>query len=199
MIRTLWDLWWREAGETLPEDVTWRLNNIRPQNAPVRRLAAAASLFSGLSDILHDLDRLTAGGERWHVQARNLFDARCRWPFWNRRLTFASAPDEAQNISLLGDARAAAVITNAVLPLAAAEDRLPSGALEQLPPEDISSPMRLAALYLFGRDHNPALYAGNGLLQQGLLQIYLDFCLNAKPGCDACALHESLSAHASTG
>jgi hypothetical protein len=193
LIRTLWDLWWRESGETLPEDVTWRLHNLRPQNAPVRRLAAAASLFSGLSDVLDDLDRLAAdSGETWFTQAHACFEARCRWPFWNQRLAFSSAPDTQQDISLLGESRAAAIITNVVLPLAAAEEALPSGTLGHLPPEDLSSPMRLTALHLFGRDHNPSLYSGNGLLQQGLLQIHLDFCLNAKPGCDACNLYAAL-------
>ena len=55
--------------------------------------------------------------------------------------------------------------------------------------------MRLTALHLFGRDHNPALYASDGLYLQGLLQIYLDFCLNAKPGCEDCGLRKALSQH----
>ncbi len=193
VIRTLWDLWWLEAGETLPETVTWRLHNLRPQNAPMRRLAAAASLFSGLSTVRHDLDRLSGEcGLRWYSQVRDCFDARCRWPFWNQRLAFSSAPDAEQNIALLGESRAAAILTNVVLPFAAAEESLPSGVLEHLPPEDLSAPMRLAALHLFGRDHNPALYMDSGLLQQGLLQIRLDFCLNAKPGCEACRLLAAL-------
>ena len=188
-IRSLWDEWWREANETLPETVAWRLHNLRPQNAPVRRLAAAACLFSGRSNALHDIDRLAGeSGLRWHSQALDCLEARCRWPFWNRRLALSSKPDPAQDIALLGESRAAAILTNVALPFAAAEDALPPGVLEHLPPEDLSAPMRLTALHLFGRDHNPALYADNGLLQQGLLQIHLDFCLNAKPGCDACEL-----------
>ena len=193
-IRTLWDLWWRDSGETLADDVRWRLHNLRPQNAPVRRLAAAAALFSGMSNVLHELDAFAGEcGAGWHARAHACFEARCRWPFWNRRLAFASRPAAGQDLSLLGDARDAAIVTNVVLPLAAAEDALPRGALEHLPPEDLSAPMRLTALHLFGRDHNPALYAGDGLLQQGLLQVHLDFCLNAKPGCDDCPLCQTLA------
>jgi hypothetical protein len=193
-IRALWDLWWRESGATLPGEVAWRLGNLRPQNAPVRRLAAAACLFGGASGVLHDLDSLSGeNGLRWHSRAADCFEARCRWPFWNRRLAFSSQPDAAQDIALLGTSRTAAILTNVAIPFAAAEGVLPSGVLDHLPPEDLSAPMRLAALYLFGRDHNPALYADNGLLQQGLLQIHLDFCLNAKPGCDTCALCDALS------
>ncbi len=195
-IRTLWDRWWRESNETVPESVTWTLHNLRPQNAPVRRLAAAACLFSGIPSLLSELDRLSAeSGLRWFSQAQDCFEARCRWPFWNHRLAFSSAPDPAQAIALLGESRIAAILTNAVLPFYAAEEALPQGVLDRLPPEDLAAPMRLAALHLFGRDHNPALYADSGLLQQGLLQIHLDFCLNAKPGCDACALCTALATH----
>ena len=192
-IRMLWDLWWRESSAELPDDVTWRLHNLRPQNAPVRRLAVAASLFSGMFTIRHELDRLTViDGVTWHAKALECLTARCAWSFWNVRLTLTSAPEKKET-ALLGTSRAAAIVTNVLLPFAAAEGTLPDGATTRLPPEDISAPMRLTALYLFGRDHNPAaLYADNGLLQQGLLQVYLDFCLNAKPGCDACALCDAL-------
>ncbi len=192
-IRTLWDLWWKDAVEPLPDEVVWRTHALRPQNAPVRRLAAAAALFSGMSSVLHDLDRLTRdSGAHWHEHARACFESRCVWPFWEERLTFASAPNARQPTALLGPSRIAAILTNVALPFYAAEDALPANAIGHLPPEDISSPMRLTAGHLFGRDHNPALYSGSGLLQQGLLQIHLDFCLNAKPGCDACALCDAL-------
>jgi hypothetical protein len=191
-IRTLWDLWWHDACETLPDDVTWCLHNLRPQNAPVRRLAAAASLFSGMCTVRHALDRLSGEtGQAWHARAADCLTSRCRWPFWNQRLAFSSLPDNKET-ALLGSSRAAAVITNVVLPFAVAEDDLPQGALNHLPPEDLSAPMRLTAFNLFGRDHNPALYADDGVLQQGLLQIHLDFCLAAKPGCEGCALCAAL-------
>lgn len=194
-IRTLWDLWWKDAAEPLPDEVNWRTHNLRPQNSPVRRLAAAAALFSGMSDILHDLDRLTREtGALWHDRAHACFDTRCEWPFWEQRLAFASAPGATPATSLLGASRLAAILTNVAIPFYAAEGTLPRGVLEHLPPEDLSAPMRLTATHLLGRDHNPALYSGSGLLQQGLLQIHLDFCLNAKPGCDACPLCDALQA-----
>ena len=191
-IRTLWDLWWHDATETLPDDVSWCLHNLRPQNTPVRRLAVAASLFSGMYTVRHELDRLTdATGSAWHAQATTYLTERCLWPFWNKRLAFSSMPDTKET-ALLGTSRAAAIITNVVLPFAAAENTLPQGVLKHLPPEDLSAPMRLTAYHLFGRDHNPALYDNDGLLQQGLLQIHLDFCLAAKPNCEDCALCATL-------
>ena len=55
------------------------------------------------------------------------------------------------------------------------------------PSESISAPMRTMANRLFGRDHNPgALYSADGLRQQGLLQIFSDFCLNVRGDCAGC-------------
>ncbi|MDD4016849.1 MAG: DUF2851 family protein [Kiritimatiellae bacterium] len=193
-IRTLWDSWWRDSIDTLPANVAWRLHNLRPQNSPVRRLAASASLFSGMASVLNDLDRLSGlTGLPWYSHAQDAFTLRCRWPFWNQRLAFSSTPDQEHDIALLGESRVAAILTNVVFPFYAAENRFPADAFEYLPPEDLSAPMRLTALHLFGRDHNPALYSDSGLLQQGLLQIHLDFCLTAKPGCDSCTLCQTLA------
>ena len=52
------------------------------------------------------------------------------------------------------------------------------------------------AFRLFGRDHNPALYAGNGLLVQGLIQIYRECCLAAHPDCSNCPLAPNVSPNA---
>lgn len=188
-IRALWDLWWKSPSETLPADTAWHTAALRPQNNPVRRLAAAAALFSGVSDILADLDQAGfASAAHWPDTVRRIFEERCRWPFWNQRLAFASAADPRRRTALLGTSRIAAILTNVLIPFKSAEGALPEGGADLLPPEDLSAPMRLTANHLFGRDHNPALYTGNGLLQQGLLQIHTDFCLNAKPGCEECPL-----------
>ena len=195
-IRGLWDRWWRVAGGIEPgEPIEWSLSGVRPQNAPVRRLAAAACLFTGKPTLLETIDALGfESGLRWRSQAADCFTARCRWPFWNKRLVFSSAPDEEQDITLLGDSRVSAILTNLVLPMALAEGRWPEDkAILRLPAEDLSAPMRLTAWHLLGRDHNPSLYSDNGLYQQGLLKIHLDFCLDAQPDCSGCPLRAALA------
>ncbi|MBP5511216.1 MAG: DUF2851 family protein [Kiritimatiellae bacterium] len=193
-LRDLWDIWWKNSCETLPPELEWRTSNLRPQNFPARRLAAAARLFTGTPSLLAALDAHDGEpGQRWHSLCLDSFAERCRWPFFNQRLAFSSAPDPRRENALLGTGRAAAMVTNILLPLTVAENRLAPHALDHIPPEDLSAPMRLTALHLFGRDHNPSLYASDGLYLQGLLQIYLDFCLNAKPGCEDCGLRNALS------
>ena len=88
----------------------------------------------------------------------------------------------------VGRGRAAAILANVIVPFAIAEGRLWE-APSWLPAEDVSSPVRLTAFRLFGRDHNPAvLYATNGLRIQGLIQIRRDFCLTIHPDCEQCSL-----------
>ena len=93
----------------------------------------------------------------------------------------------------IGAGLSAAILANVIVPFAMAR-----GVLREppswLPPEGLNSISRLAAFRLFGRDHNPALYSGNGVLLQGLLQIHYDYCLLAHPGCDGCELARALDA-----
>ena len=81
----------------------------------------------------------------------------------------------------------ATVMSNVIVPYALARGAV-KDAPGWLPPECSNGIARLAAFRLFGRDHNPALYSGNGVLQQGLIQIHRDYCLAAHPDCSACRL-----------
>jgi hypothetical protein len=191
-VRQLWDAWWHDRRAEMDKEVKWVRHGLRPQNSPVRRLAAAAAIFSGQAEILTAVDRLTGlAPARWHASVSAALHDRLAWPFWQRRLTLTGRAGKT-DIALVGDARLAAIVTNVIVPLLAAENRLPPGVTSHLPPEDLSAPMRAVAHRLFGRDHNPALYAGSGLRQQGLLQIDQDFCLRARTGCEGCSLGERL-------
>ena len=147
----------------------WDRGPVRPGNAHEVRLGAAARLFAG-------------------SKAMELADVRAFAPGDLRRMVA-----ELSVRGFTGRGRAAAIVANVVVPFAMAEGRL-AEAPPWLPPEDLSSPVRLTAFRMFGRDHNPAaLYSGNGLRIQGLLQIYRDFCLQVHPDCVECALAASLA------
>ena len=137
----------------------------RPLNAPELRLQAAADLFTAtpVMALLETSDFSRDG---------------CR--------AMIAMMSENHRI---GRGRCAAVLANVVVPFALADGRL-RDVPSWLPAEDLSAPVRLTAFRLFGRDHNPALYAGNGLLVQGLIGIHREFCLQVHPDCDACRLLE---------
>ena len=146
--------------------VPWRTANVRPSNSPARRIDEAARLFAGeLPALLRRLDACDLA-ERPGQQA---------------------ALDILRAARPLGARRAAAMLTNVLIPFARAEERL-ARVPDWIFPEDLNSTVRLMAFRLFGRDHNPALYAGNGLLVQGLIQVHRAYCLAAHPDCSACPL-----------
>jgi hypothetical protein len=95
-----------------------------------------------------------------------------------------------QSKGRMGAGRAAAMLANVVIPFALAEGWL-ARVPQWLCPEDVCAPVRLTAYRILGRDHNPALYAWNGLLLQGLLHIHREFCICARPGCAGCRLVEA--------
>ena len=79
------------------------------------------------------------------------------------------------------------MLANVLVPFALAEGRL-DYVPDKLIPEEINSVIRLTAFRLLGRDHNPALYANNGLFLQGLIGIHHDFCMVSHPDCNQCGL-----------
>lgn len=136
----------------------------RPRNSPAVRLRSAAEIFTTT-----DIMKLATVSDFSPRNCRDLV----------KRMS---------DRHLMGRGRAAAVLCNVILPFSIAEGRI----LEVpawLPAEDLSEPVRLTAWRLFGRDHNPrAIYAGNGLYIQGLLQIHREYCLRVHPDCESCEL-----------
>ena len=146
--------------------VPWRTANVRPSNAPAQRIDEAARLFAGaLPGLLRRLDVCDLATRPGQQAALDILRA--------------ARP--------LGARRAAAMLANVLIPFARAEERL-ARVPEWIFPEDLNSTARLMAFRLFGRDHNPALYAGNGLLLQGLIQVHRGFCLAVHPDCSSCPL-----------
>lgn len=152
------------AFETAAEFSEWSRSNVRPGNRPDVRLRAAAAFFAKLP-LRRLLERADFSAEECAGLLRLLRQG-----------------------NHLGLGRAAAILSNILVPFALAEGRL-SEVPAWLPPEDVSTPVRLTAFRLFGRDHNPsALYAANGVRIQGLIQIHRNFCLQVHPDCGNCSL-----------
>ena len=186
-IRYLWDSWWRDPAEKPESPPSWALDSTRPANHPARRLAAAAAFFAAERAPIEFFANMAATDHELFQKRAIAFLTGLQMDFWTRHASLVGAKCTRTGGALIGRNRAAAIVSNLLLPILAATDALPAPP-GHLPPEDISAPMRTAANHLFGRDHNPAMYANDGLLQQGLLQIFSDFCLQAKCGCDGCAL-----------
>jgi len=192
-IRTLWDIWWKHQSkwhDHIMRHEVWTLSNLRPANHPLRRLMAAAHLFCRdphafltVTETSDDLCRCWLS--RLQMEGDN--------SYWAWRGSLArhrySRPE-----SLIGPGRAAAILNNVLIPWWAAINAIQADPplLTTLPKEDHNRFIRHTAHALFRHDHSPTLYH-SGLRQQGLLQIFHDFCLSSKNGCAECRLPNLLT------
>lgn len=194
-IRALWDIWWKHQAEwhdQILRHEVWTLANLRPANHPLRRLMAAAHLFAATSPDSGFFSATEAPANlfRWWM---NHLELQGGDSYWAWRGSFAT-PRYARPESLIGQGRAATILNNVMLPWWAATGALAldSALLESLPREDSNRFIKHTAHALFGHDHPPSLYH-SGLRQQGLLQIFHDFCLSSKNGCAGCPLPATLT------
>ena len=180
-LRTLWDIWWkhRDRYRTRCLDATdWTTHNLRPQNHPIRRIAAAANLACRHASLNNDVRHCQHDDpQRWLKQLDAWLNIEDATGFWQTHLNLNAAARPATG-RLIGQRRRAAMLTNVIVPFLAAEAFPISPLLRYLPPEQDSHSIKLCATALFGTDHNPAEYR-HGILQQGLIQVFHDAIVNA--------------------
>lgn len=163
--RTLWDLWWKHGGKTSPTPFQWDMRALRPQNHPYRRLAGVVGILDHIAMLLeHPLKNL----DQAIVKAATTLA---------EPLLLKGAP--------IGIARANALVNNLFIPYRLATGTIEIKELQSLPGESISAPMREVWLSLTGLSTN---IPTDALQQQGLLQIYQDFCHNDHVTCATCPL-----------
>ncbi len=198
-LRATWDAWWKRRARWEPRALApgaWQLAGLRPANHPVRRLRAAAQWFTREPPLL---DALRAAARSMEPSAlpRHAVALLDTPPegYWGRRLSWGSTP-HARPVALVGRARAAAAVLNAVYPALAVVEPGAIGdlaGLDALPAEADNAILRRTAHALFGRDHPTAWYR-NGLRRQGLLHVFHDYCLTDRTGCAACSFPRRLTA-----
>ena len=194
-IRLIWDTWWKHQSEwqhlILPKR-SWTLSSVRPQNHPIRRLVAAASIAckpDAISKQLSDPDCHNI--DLWYQDIALLFTPPPPLDYWHYRISFGS-PIRENTIAILGKPRMSALCANVLLPFLAATGLPTTSLINALPPEQNNSIMRKTAHSLLGRDHNPTLYSKSALRQQGLMQIFHDFCIQDRSGCEKCPFPAAL-------
>lgn len=187
--RKVWDEWWkrRERFESVSlSKSAWQLGGQRPANHPLRRLMAAAVLFTKEKPLADTWSRLSL--PRLLKSLTELTG-----PYFDRHASLGGKR-LGQHAALIGPDRAEALAVNVYAPfLAATGERsaFERGLLDQLPPETDNALIRQTALNLFGSNHAPSLYR-TGLRRQGLIQIFHDYCLNDRSRCASCTFPKLL-------
>ncbi len=199
-VKRIWKTWWklRPACEEqiLPRSL-WKLHGIRPSNHPHRRVGAAASLIQKHPNLLEKLiDAVDRG-----CDLEPLF-ADLHNEYWEHHSTLGGK-FQKRATQLIGEGRSKEIVTNVVLPfLAAYSIELVNEGLQEkvlaryaaLPLGPTNSVLRLASQHLFVGSHISRDRVTTTRQQQGLLQIFYDFCVNGKSACKKCRLPD-LVAH----
>jgi hypothetical protein len=185
-VRQLWDRWWphRDALQRLILSAkAWHVSGTRPLNHPQRRLAALAVLA-------REWPRLQRAAGKSSVAAANDFFQRIDHPFWNFHYTLTSKSSPKQ-MALVGESRVADILANVLFPFWAAYElkahASPGTQLwteySRLPSQLSNRRVETAATRLFGSDPRRREFLRTVAHQQGLLQIYEDFCMQDNSDC----------------
>ncbi|MGH8092254.1 MAG: DUF2851 family protein, partial [Chthoniobacterales bacterium] len=186
-LRVLWDHWWPQRAELerliIPRR-TWRLSGTRPLNHPQRRLAALAGIATDWPRFLRSL------GKR-DLDAVRKFFLELSHPYWNFHYTLISEPSVAE-IALVGETRVTEILANVILPWRQVRTRAAWPDYAALPARLTNRRIETGAARLFGDDPRRTRFLRTVAGQQGLLQIYEDFCLQDDSDCAQCPFPEQM-------
>jgi len=188
-LRELWSAWWTHRTEferlTIPAGL-WKLGGQRPVNHPQRRLAA-------LAQIVRHWSKIRALRQRCDPAGITDFFATLSDEFWDVHYTLTSKP-AAKRMALVGETRVTDMLANVFFPLAYAEDSSRWLGFKNLPATLTNRRVEVAALRLFGPGSTRAAHLlRSAAMQQGLLQIYEDFCQHDATDCARCRFPEQLA------
>jgi hypothetical protein len=191
-LRQLWSEWWKVREEcerwVRPQQLLrWKLAATRPGNHPQRRLGALAAMLRVWPQISAPLE----DASRWSQSAWRDSLLSLQHDYWNTHYTLL-ADTSAKPLALIGETRVHEMLANVAYPLLMPErTRLWAEYLE-LPALLDNQKVRRAVLRLFGGDPRTAVFQRKLHQQQGLLQIYEDFCLEDDSACADCPFPERL-------
>jgi Protein of unknown function (DUF2851) len=190
--RHLWEHWWQlrsQFAHLVLRQNLWRFGMTRPSNHPHRRLGALAELVRRWKEVRLLSPRLEEVSE-WIGGLSH--------PFWDHHFTLTSRPT-VRPFHLLGQTRINEILANVIHPMLAARNQSDWESYKRIRAELSNRRLMIVCQRLFGetdraRDHARFLYQ-----QQGLLQIFEDFCLADTTNCAGCRFPEivaKLSTHA---
>lgn len=180
-LRGLWEKWWVRRSEFERIQLgpaLWKMSGQRPANHPQRRLAALAQLVRSWPRlrVLRDACDPTTVAE---------FFAGLTDPYWSYHYTVTSK-SSPKPMALVGSSRVTELLANVFFPIAVHADPQRWNDYKKLPATLSNRRVEVAALRLFGESRRGAEMLKSASLQQGLLQIYEDFCLQDASDCARC-------------
>ncbi|MBN1383498.1 MAG: DUF2851 family protein [Elusimicrobia bacterium] len=198
-IKKIWEVLGRRIN---PDDIikkgSWKFKNLRPYNFPYRRLAAASLITSryincGFQEIFRDFyGTVTSGNFKLENFLKNLTTDIPG--YWFYRTTFNSKKF-TKPVALIGEERILLILINTFLPLAVAETKKPEdkkAIYAWWAKQPAISTNRIARITAWKTGFGN-MSGQTERIQQGLLQIFKDFCDTKKGICTGCGFQSILS------
>ncbi len=184
--RVLWRDWWQlrsQYSHLIMSKGLWRFGMTRPGNHPHRRLGALADLARRWKEFRILAPRLDSVGE-WIGKLSH--------PFWDHHYTLGSKAT-LKPIHLLGEARIKEILANVIEPMLVVTNQADWETYKRIRAESGNRRLAIVCKRLFGDtergfEHVQFLYQ-----QQGLLQIFEDFCLADTTNCVDCRFPEMVA------
>jgi hypothetical protein len=187
-LRELWEVWWKARGALdyalLPRS-QWRLAGLRPLNRPERRLAALAQIVPHLPDLLAALK--TQDAQRFGDILLGIRDS-----FWEKHATLNGAPLRTP-CRLIGEERVHDILINIFWPMVSLEDSYAAQVALRKFSASSNGAARIASQRLLISALTPR-QSREALVQQGLLQIFRDYCQADCSQCRDCTFPELVKA-----
>jgi uncharacterized protein YmfQ (DUF2313 family) len=180
-LRGMWEGWWALRAEweglTVPGKL-WKRGGQRPVNHPQRRLAALAAMVRQWPKIR------AVAGKCNPAEVHKLLGG-LRDEYWEHHYTVRSGASTSA-MALVGASRVTEMLANVFFPWAILEHPEKWEDYRTLGAELANRRVEVAAARLFATDGRQADLLKSAAMQQGLLQVYEDFCMQDESDCAAC-------------
>ena len=190
-LRSLWDQWWKLRDEMEPgpdRTIRWKTGGSRPVNHPQRRVGALVAVVNQWGSLARVWRKPAFQCEKI---TRTFFDGLVH-PYWERHFTLQSKPS-SRRMRLIGRDRQRDILGNVIFPWLVGSDPHWWDAYAAMRGSGENEKLRRASLRLFGDQKKRANNQSDRYFkQQGLLQIYQDFCLEDASDCQDCPFPEQL-------
>jgi len=182
-LRDIWAQWWPHRADyerlTVPISL-WNLRGVRPVNHPQRRVAALAEIVRHWP-IIETLARSA------HLPGIRNFFNQLSHPYWDSHYTLTSKRS-AVRMALVGESRITDLMLNVFLPNAVSAAPKFWSAYRDLPAADSNQRVKIATHRFFGSNEIGHQLGKRSMTQQGILQLYEDFCIACDADCGRCAM-----------
>jgi len=181
-LRGLWEKWWALRAEwehlVVPANL-WKAGGQRPVNHPQRRLAALAAM-------VRQWPKIRALAEECNAKEVHKLLSGLRDEYWERHYTVRSKASGSAGMALIGASRVTEMLANVLYPWAILEHPEKWEHYRTLAADLSNRRTEVAAARLFATDPRQKELLKTIAMQQGLLQIYEDFCMQDESDCTAC-------------